>query len=142
MTINLITKIKTLTEKLFGNVKSLAFSPLLLFRLSYLPDHRSHFLLIRRAEDKSPRSLPCLLDQEPDEHHHQIYSRHLGDSNYKAIRNIQRVQENKKNVNMSIPGTSVEVKRFYFENKKQQQQQIIIEGCFCQFLSDDYCIEV
>ena len=30
---------------------------------------------------------------------------------------------------MSIPGTSVEVKRFYFENKKQQQQQIIIEGC-------------
>ena len=43
---------------------------------------------------------------------------------------------------MSIPGTSVEVKKFYFENKKQQQQQIIIEGCFCQFLSDDYCIEV
>ena len=43
---------------------------------------------------------------------------------------------------MSIPGTSVEVKRFYFENKKQQQQQIIIEGCFCQFLSHDYCIEV
>lgn len=43
---------------------------------------------------------------------------------------------------MSIPGTSVEVKKFYFENKKQQQQQIIIEGCFCQFLLDDYCIEV
>lgn len=43
---------------------------------------------------------------------------------------------------MSIPGTRVEVKKFYFENKKQQQQQIIIEGYFCQFLSDDYCIEV
>ena len=48
-----------------------------LFRLSYLPDHRSHFLLIRRTEDKSPRSLPCLLDQERDEHHHRIHSRHL-----------------------------------------------------------------
>ena len=43
---------------------------------------------------------------------------------------------------MSIPGTSVEVKKFYFENKKQQQQQIIIEGYFCQFLSDDYCTEL
>ena len=48
-----------------------------LFRRSYLPDHRSHFLLIRRTEDKSPRSLPCLLDQERDEHHHRIHSRHL-----------------------------------------------------------------
>ena len=43
---------------------------------------------------------------------------------------------------MSIPGTSVKVKRFHFENKKQQQQQVIIEGRFCQFLSDDFCIEV
>ena len=43
---------------------------------------------------------------------------------------------------MSINGTNEEVKRFYFKNKKQQQQQIIIEGRFCQFLSDDHCIEV